>query len=93
MPSKQWAKSTYSSLTNTCLEARWAKSTYSTRSTTCVEARTNDGVVQVRDSKLGDTSPILEFPLESWREFLDGVAAGEFTQTALTRPPQRAGSA
>lgn len=34
--------------------------------------------VMVRDSKLGDRSPVLRFDRPEWAAFLDGVRAGEF---------------
>lgn len=82
-----WAKSTYSgakeclearwvtssySAANECLQARWQKSTRSNPSGCCVEAR-QDGVVQVRDSKLGDDSGILSFTPDAWDRFLSGI--------------------
>ena len=36
-----------------------------------------DGIL-VRDSKLGDASPILSFTPEEWAAFIAGVKAGEF---------------
>jgi hypothetical protein len=39
-----------------------------------VEARHADLVVQVRDSKLGETSPILDASPADWRVFLAAVA-------------------
>jgi len=55
-----------------CLEANgpWTKSTYSSESFNCVQAR-QDGTVLVRDSKLGDRSPVLEFEAGVWVEFVD----------------------
>lgn len=40
----------------------WRKSSRSTggNNSNCVEARKNEGVFQVRDSKLGDTSPVFD---------------------------------
>jgi len=32
----------------------------------------------VRDSKLGDSSPVLTFGEDEWRAFQDAVKAGEF---------------
>jgi hypothetical protein len=40
----------------------------------CVEARAADPVVQIRDSKLGDASPILDASPADWRIFLTTVA-------------------
>jgi Domain of unknown function (DUF397) len=45
----------------------------------CVEvADLPDGGRALRDSKLGDASPILEFTAHEWACFTDGVKAGEF---------------
>jgi hypothetical protein len=40
-------------------------------------ARTADATL-VRDSKLGDSSPVLTFGEDEWRAFQDAVKAGEF---------------
>jgi hypothetical protein len=49
------------------MKATWRKSSRSQgNGGNCVEARTNDGEFQVRDSKLGDDSPIF------------GLATGDF---------------
>lgn len=58
---------------------RWVKSTYSGSGDTCVEvARRADGSVLVRDSKIGEHSPILTFGRDEWAAFLAGVRDGEF---------------
>ncbi|GII75205.1 hypothetical protein Sru01_01870 [Sphaerisporangium rufum] len=45
---------------------------------TCVEvAELPDGGVGIRDNKAGD-GPVLEFTLEEFRSFVQGVKAGEF---------------
>lgn len=45
----------------------------------CVEvAQIPDEGVAVRDSKLGDNSPVLVFNQQEWRAFITGVKAGEF---------------
>ncbi|MGH8792406.1 MAG: DUF397 domain-containing protein [Stackebrandtia sp.] len=63
-----WRKSSRSGQTggSTCVEARmageWRKSSRSgaQSGSACVEARMSGRVLQVRDSKLGDASPILD---------------------------------
>lgn len=63
----------------------WRKSSFSAASG-CVEVaegrvlRYSDDLdhVMVRDSKLGDGSPILWFDRPEWAAFLDGVRTGEF---------------
>lgn len=42
------------------LSRNWKKSTRSGAQGNCVELRLGEGAVQVRDSKLGDASPIFE---------------------------------
>lgn len=49
--------------------ASWRKSARSGYNGNCVESGHGPGVVGVRDSKLGDASPVLEFPAEAWRAF------------------------
>lgn len=41
------------------------------------------GGVKVRDSKLGDKSPILVFTAGEWDAFVAGVRDGELTSTQL----------
>jgi hypothetical protein len=55
----------------------WRKSTRSGATGACVEVQAVDGAVLMRDSKDPD-GPRLTFPIEQWRAFLAGVAAGEF---------------
>lgn len=40
----------------------------------CVEARTHAEVVQVRDTKLGEHSPILDASPADWRAFIRAAA-------------------
>jgi hypothetical protein len=45
----------------------------------CVEiAKGPDGWRAVRDSKLGENSPVLTFDAAEWRVFKAGLAAGDF---------------
>lgn len=44
----------------------------------CIEVASSDDATLVRDSKLGDASPILAFGEDEWRAFRDAVNAGEF---------------
>jgi len=58
------------------LTSEWRKSSRSGSNTDgqCVEAKQADLVVQVRDSKLGDGSPILVATPADWRGFLSAVS-------------------
>ena len=47
----------------------WHKATYSHAANGCVEVGCAPGVVGVRDSKLGSTSPILAFTRAEWAAF------------------------
>ena len=58
----------------------WVKSSKSNNNGSCVEIQADgQGGVNVRDSKLGDQSPILTFTASEWDAFVDGVRAGELT--------------
>ncbi|WP_067574084.1 DUF397 domain-containing protein [Nocardia acidivorans] len=59
--------------------ARWFKSSYSSSGGDCVEAaHLGGGKVGVRDSKLGDASPVFVFEPDSWDAFTTAVRAGKF---------------
>jgi len=58
---------------------RWVKSSFSAANTQCVEAAfLPGGRMLLRDSKLGDASPVLIFTASEWEAFTAGVRAGEF---------------
>ncbi|MFE2997320.1 DUF397 domain-containing protein [Nocardia sp. NPDC059246] len=64
---------------NDLSDAYWFKSSRSQGGETCVEAaHLNGGGVGVRDSKLGDSSPILVFDGPAWDSFTSAVKAGSF---------------
>lgn len=75
----KWRKSSRSNSTGgDCVEARsttpWRKSSRSNSAGgECVEARTLTGHFQVRDSKLGDSSPIFNLTGDDWQGFLSHV--------------------
>ncbi|WP_163573441.1 DUF397 domain-containing protein [Fodinicola feengrottensis] len=48
----------------------WRKSTCSGQEQSCVEVANSVGSTVVRDTKLGDASPVLVFPAASWQAFL-----------------------
>lgn len=57
----------------------WQKSSHSDLANNCVEITTElPGWVGIRDSKLGDNSPILAFTHGEWDALVQGVRDGEF---------------
>lgn len=59
--------------------AAWRKSSRSNSGGNCVEVAANvPGVALVRDSKLGDSSPIIATSPTAFATFLDGVKLGRF---------------
>lgn len=65
-----WRKSTFSGNAGNCVEVAWRKSSRSNQS--CVEvAATSD--VLVRDSKLGEQSPILKLSASAWTQFVGSI--------------------
>lgn len=78
----KWKKSSYSGTNGDCVEmadlTEWRTSTYSGANTGCVEVADTGDVIGIRDSKLGDDSPVLAFNRKEMRAFIDGVRAGEF---------------
>lgn len=73
-----WKKSSRSNGNggNNCVQARWTKSTRSNPSGNCVMTKTDGREIQVRDSKLGDASPILSFSFEDWGSFIAEIKRG-----------------
>lgn len=55
----------------------WTKSSYS-RENGCVEVGTAPDVTGVRDSKLGDSSPVLTVDKTTFATFLDAAKNGRF---------------
>jgi hypothetical protein len=66
----QWRKSSYSQSANGCVEVGWRKSSYSESANGCVEVGSSPTVVGVRDSKLGERSPVLAFSRRAFAAFL-----------------------
>ena len=60
------------------MEDVWVKSTKSGSEGSCVEVSVTPGTVKLRDSKLGEASPVLTFNPAEWEAFRAGVASGEF---------------
>lgn len=61
--------------------SEWRKATASNAEGACVELRPTKEGVDVRDSKLGNASPILSFTKAEFLAFLQGAKAGEFDLT------------
>ncbi|MBB5156729.1 DUF397 domain-containing protein [Saccharopolyspora phatthalungensis] len=57
----------------------WRKSSRSGQGNNCVEVATNQpGTALVRDSKLGEASPILSTTPQSFAAFIDAVKSDRF---------------
>ncbi|GAA0508312.1 hypothetical protein GCM10011581_19730 [Saccharopolyspora subtropica] len=60
-------------------QSQWRKSSRSAQANACVEVAVNlPGRALVRDSKLGDSSPVLATSAAAFRSFIGGVKAGRF---------------
>lgn len=77
MLSSEWKESSRSDQSGgDCVEVRyltseWRKSSRSDQSGgNCLEARALDSVVQVRDTKLGEDSPVLDIAPRDWLALL-----------------------
>lgn len=60
----------------------WRKSSFS-YGADCVEIGSDSGEALVRNSKLGENSPVLRFTRTEWIAFLRGAKAGEFDDLCL----------
>lgn len=63
---------------NSKLDGTWRKASYSQGNGNCAEVRKIDGGAQMRDTKLGEASPVLSFTDAEWFAFTHGTKAGEF---------------
>ena len=59
---------------------RWAKSSYSSGHAQCVETAVVAGGRLVRDSKLGDSSPVLAVSAGEWSSFTAKLKSGGLDQ-------------
>ncbi|WP_163511734.1 DUF397 domain-containing protein [Fodinicola acaciae] len=57
----------------------WRKSTYSGNESNCVEVGSKNVDIAVRDTKLGESSPVLAFGSAQWRTFIASTKANGFT--------------
>jgi len=57
---------------------RWFTSSYSSANAECVEAAFIPGRALLRDSKIGEGSPILTFGVGQWASFTAGITAEAF---------------
>jgi len=65
---------------NGSMSCMWTKSSRSSVNGSCVEIQADgNGNIKVRDSKLGDESPVLVFNAQEWDAFVEGVRDGEMT--------------
>lgn len=69
----QWRKSSRSAHHGECVEVGWSTSSPSGNQGMCVEVGAAQDVVGVRDSKLGQRSPILVFGRSEWSSFLESL--------------------
>jgi Domain of unknown function (DUF397) len=64
-------------------EIRFTKSSYTTRDQgDCVEIGVAEGIIGIRDSKLGTASPVLQLSETAFTSFLFEAKAGTFDQPA-----------
>jgi hypothetical protein len=56
----------------------WIKASRSASDNACVEMRRHEDRIEVRDTKQGETGPILSFTTSEWAAWLDGAKNGEF---------------
>lgn len=70
-----WRVSSYSAACGNCLEAAaWQTSSCSANGA-CVDVGRSDAMVGIRDSRLGDRSPVLTFAGSDWTRFLRRIKA------------------
>ncbi|MFI6296797.1 DUF397 domain-containing protein [Nonomuraea sp. NPDC050790] len=85
----RWRRATLCNGNSACAEVAWVAA--GSHNGNCLLAGTVGGEVWLRDSKLGDDSPILRFTAAEWEAFTVGVLAGEFDAEVLAVPGERPG--
>ena len=70
-----WVKASMCGDNGSYVEVAFTRSSYCA-SNSCVEVARTPEAVMVRDSKLGDASPVLSFDVAAWRAFVRGVRDG-----------------
>jgi uncharacterized protein DUF397 len=63
---------------NDLTRATWRKSSFSGSGNACVEVADLVTRTAVRDSKLGDGSPVLSVTATQWAAFTAGLRSGQF---------------
>jgi hypothetical protein len=91
---KGWWES-YSDGTGNCVEvaACWRKSRHSGDDGNCVEVSMANRAVGVRDSKLRDSGPVLEFTSAAWQDFSPPPGAAGSTCRSWMMPRSSSWSA
>ncbi|MEV0698849.1 DUF397 domain-containing protein [Saccharopolyspora sp. NPDC050389] len=76
LASISWRKSSRSNGTGNCVEVGWRS--YSAANGSCVEIGQGVDLVGLRDSKLGDASPVLAVSRARWADFVAAVKGRGF---------------
>lgn len=71
-----WRKSKFCNGASSCLELRWVTAA-GCNNGSCVAVACATSEAWVRDSKLGDDSPVLRIPVAAWWSFLAAVKTGQ----------------
>jgi hypothetical protein len=67
-----WQKSSFCNGASSCVELAWVTSSRCNNGS-CVQVACCEGEVWVRDSKLGEDSPVLRFTVGSWWSYIAAV--------------------